>query len=989
MARRLRNVMIFLLIILKELNTQEAGCSCAPRQWCHCLNLGLIDIPSVQTSIYELNLKGNQITRIPSGAFVDMTRLVALDLSNNQIAMIQSGSFANLHQLTKLYLSHNKITKIQSGTFAGLNRLVMLCLSSNEIKIIQSGAFADLPQLSELSLSSNQIEMIRSGGFTKLARCRKLSLPDNKITNIQPGVFANLPRLEELYLYSNQITSVQPGSLANLPRLQILDLTKNLITMIQAGVFANLPTFTRLTLTRNQITMIQPGVFENLPMFRTLDLSSNNIKKICPLAFANLPWLQVLQMSSNQITMIQSGALKDLPRLKNLILSRNKIATIHPGAFANLSEFKTLHITYNRMTIIQASVFKNLPRLQELYLSFNQISIIQSGAFSNLPLLQTLELERNQITNIHSGAFEKLPQLQKLNLRSNRISTILPSDYGFLQSVLTIKLDRNVWNCDCRMAPFRRNIAEFPSFKDQIICVWPAKFRRQKLIDVHSEGMICEEAPTLPPPVDIQPSGPLPAVPTTGSFCNLGSTGSPVSLSVDIQTSGPFTSSAAPSSLSNTETVASPTTRLQTGPFTSSEVPSSLSNTEYVASPTTRPLSSTLPLVSLSGSTNTCYSGSIASRYHWHFITNASSTVGSASVTNKTRATQTLPLTTDKPERSSFPQAFLIFSVCGPIAGIILIGTIVLTPWYKGRTSNPPLKPNPTVVGSNTNTVASVVSNDNGNQCYSIDNDHDQTGHGQLQANTRSVSVEVGNLSHNEILAALKPNAMYAGEETQPRDQIPTEMASSHDHDKTGKGQSQAITESNITAIAMTSGHDRQYENINQHHQTGHSLESQTNTESNTNTTAIAMASGQNHQYENMNQHNQTGQGESRVMTAAVTIIGHGQAECQAITDNTEPIPPNSKLNDLYNVVGQYQPIIKSNINTTTVVATSGHEQTGQGQYQAIYESFEAGNPSIGTGQGGAQATADECLGSRNQIYNTEPAALAPNPTYMCNDQTG
>ncbi|XP_019640560.1 PREDICTED: uncharacterized protein LOC109482319 [Branchiostoma belcheri] len=87
----------------------------------------------------------------------------------------------------------------------------------------------------------------------------------------------------------------------------------------------------------------------------------------------------------------------------------------------------------------------------------------------------------------------------------------------------------------------------------------------------------------------------------------------------------------------------------------------------------------------------------------------------------------------------------------------VLIGAIILTVWYKIKSRRPSSGLNPNVVGGNTNTAVTVsVSND----------DHEDTDklgvqNGQGQANIQSQNV--GNLSHNQVLAALKPNPMYAG----------------------------------------------------------------------------------------------------------------------------------------------------------------------------------------------------------------------------------
>eukprot|EP00058_Branchiostoma_floridae_P005196 XP_002590684.1 hypothetical protein BRAFLDRAFT_89485 [Branchiostoma floridae] len=177
----------------------------------------------------------------------------------------------------------------------------------------------------------------------------------------------------------------------------------------------------------------------------------------------------------------------------------------------------------------------------------------------------------------------------------------------------------------------------------------------------------------------------------------------------------------------------------------------------------------------------------------------------------------------------------------GTISGIVFIGTMLFIIWYNRKTKNPPpgpaSGPNSNIALRSTNTTA--VEATGSHQYENVNNQHDQTGQGQ--------SLIVGNLSHNAVLAALKPNTMYAGVGTPSKVQTPTSG-----HDQTGRGQSQASTESTIstTAAVVTSGHD----------QTGHG-QCQAITESTTSTTAAAVTSG----------HDQIEQGKSQASTESLT----------------------------------------------------------------------------------------------------------------------
>eukprot|EP00058_Branchiostoma_floridae_P024246 XP_002609736.1 hypothetical protein BRAFLDRAFT_78547 [Branchiostoma floridae] len=94
MGTKLRHLLMFLLIILKEPNMPEAGCSCAS-SGCDCSNQGLTSIPQgLPTSISQLHVTRNQIIMLQAGAFTNLTSLRTLYLPLNQITIIQAAGIA-------------------------------------------------------------------------------------------------------------------------------------------------------------------------------------------------------------------------------------------------------------------------------------------------------------------------------------------------------------------------------------------------------------------------------------------------------------------------------------------------------------------------------------------------------------------------------------------------------------------------------------------------------------------------------------------------------------------------------------------------------------------------------------------------------------------------------------------------------------------------------------------------------------------------------
>ncbi|KAI8514166.1 corticospinal neuron axon guidance through spinal cord [Branchiostoma belcheri] len=218
---------------------------------------------------------------------------------------------------------------------------------------------------------------------------------------------------------------------------------------------------------------------------------------------------------------------------------------------------------------------------------------------------------------------------------------------------------------------------------------------------------------------------------------------------------------------------------------------------------------------------------------------------------------------------------------------------------------------NPNVVSDSVNTAVSVKTSS-----------HGQTGQSQCMI--------VEHLSHDQVLVALKPNTMYVGEGSTPKEPASTEVLNANN--PTGQGQSQAYTESKIYATATdkmgSSGHDQtgqdQSQTIsetntttmctqltNEHDQTGQG-QSQTISETNTNTTCTRLT----------NEHDQTGQGQSQTISETNT-----NTTCTQLTNEHDQTGQ-----------GQGQTISETNRNTTCTQLTNEHDQTGQGQGQTIAE---------------------------------------------------
>jgi len=114
------------------------------------------------TSLTQLNLSQNYITKIWQKAFYSLVDLEVLDLSGNSITTVDSQTFYNNTGLVSLSLARNSITDIQQSTFQTNIQLNNLCMSGNKITSLHADLFKNSEKLKWVELADNMItESIR------------------------------------------------------------------------------------------------------------------------------------------------------------------------------------------------------------------------------------------------------------------------------------------------------------------------------------------------------------------------------------------------------------------------------------------------------------------------------------------------------------------------------------------------------------------------------------------------------------------------------------------------------------------------------------------------------------------------------------------------------------------------------------------------------------------------------------------------------------
>ncbi len=217
----------------------------------------------------ELSVNENRLSSLPARG---PPGLFSLQLASNQLTEMPLGWLSP--SLQQLYIHSNEISSIPTGAFMNLSSLGQLILADNEISDVAPGAFAGLDSLRVLGLDRNRISNLPAGAFAGLPALERLFLSANPISELPPGVFSGLPALRILALAEMQLTAV-PAGIAELANLRILFLNDNRITRLPAGLLAGLDSLQALVAPKNRIEELPSGFFVGPLQLRALDLTEN------------------------------------------------------------------------------------------------------------------------------------------------------------------------------------------------------------------------------------------------------------------------------------------------------------------------------------------------------------------------------------------------------------------------------------------------------------------------------------------------------------------------------------------------------------------------------------------------------------------------------------------------------------------------------------------------------------------------------------------
>ncbi|XP_035676354.1 carboxypeptidase N subunit 2-like isoform X3 [Branchiostoma floridae] len=141
---------------------------------------------------------------------------------------------------------------------------------------------------------------------------------------------------------------------------------------------------------------------------------------------------------------------QDLPTgIDGLYLWDNLITTLSQFDFSQYGLLTLLYLSKNHITTVNGHAFCNLHKynnqseLIDLKLSFNHLSNLSADMFTWLANLEFLSLDNNEISDIQAGTFNSTPQLRDLGLYGNKLTKLSADMFTGLENLQTLWLSNN------------------------------------------------------------------------------------------------------------------------------------------------------------------------------------------------------------------------------------------------------------------------------------------------------------------------------------------------------------------------------------------------------------------------------------------------------------------------------------------------------------------------------------------------------------------
>uniref|UniRef100_A0A3B3TJL8 Chondroadherin-like b n=1 Tax=Poecilia latipinna TaxID=48699 RepID=A0A3B3TJL8_9TELE len=458
-----------------------------------CVNKNLTQVPSTVDEItVKLDLRGNDIQELPSGAFKHTPYLTHLSLPRCNIRRVKEGAFRGLGRLVFLNLANNNIeilyqvirqsqlqptlsqvlpfellpffmsinspplfNKLGKTMVYGLQNIKWLRLSHNSLNYLDTEAFAGLFTLNRLSLDHNELHELKqfSKGDTRHY---------NPMTYLGENA-VSMAKLTHLFLDHMSLQDLVNTAVSKSPNLVHLDISHNQLRVLQPFSEGS-PKLARLSLAGNPINCncyLRPlrewAIFRKVKLVGTCGgpahLSGESLEAVYPKELRCQSQEAMLKAEFEDATRITPPPTQE-PENKikcpaNCVCKaethhsscENRGHTKVPRGFS--PETRLLDMRGNNFHYIPSNSFPGVAQVISLHLQSCKIVDVEDGAFSGMKGLIYLYLSENDLTSLSPEAFKGLPQLTYLHLEKNRFADFPKGAFKLVPNLLALHLENN------------------------------------------------------------------------------------------------------------------------------------------------------------------------------------------------------------------------------------------------------------------------------------------------------------------------------------------------------------------------------------------------------------------------------------------------------------------------------------------------------------------------------------------------------------------
>ncbi|XP_068161649.1 chondroadherin-like b [Antennarius striatus] len=452
-----------------------------------CVNKNLTQVPPIVDEItVKLDLRGNNIQELPTGAFRHTPYLTHLSLQRCNIHRIKEGAFRGLGRLVFLNLAYNNIEILFQESLDGLSSLKQLLIDRNRVEEIQPGAFSQLGFLNLLSLTHNQLVYIPNMAFQGLQNIKWLRLSHNSLNYLDIEAFAGLFTLTRLSLDHNELQFFPTETMTRLPEVTRLDLSYNPMTYLGEEM-VSMAKLTHIFLDHMSLQEVVSTAVSKSPSLIHLDISHNQLRIIQPF-HEGTPNLARVNLAGNPIYCncylrpLREWTIQKKVKLMGTCggpahLAGENLEVVYPPQLRCQSQEAMLKAEFEEATriipptteqpenkvkcpvncVCEAETHHSscenrghtkIPRgfssnTRLLDMRGNHFHYIRSNSFPGVPQVVSLHLQRCKIVEVESGAFNGMKGLIYLYLSENDLASLSPDAFKGLPQLTYLHLEKN------------------------------------------------------------------------------------------------------------------------------------------------------------------------------------------------------------------------------------------------------------------------------------------------------------------------------------------------------------------------------------------------------------------------------------------------------------------------------------------------------------------------------------------------------------------